>query len=360
MRSRAVCEVACCVLEYRQEGNGGPDMRCGYCGRKLIDAAVALGYCPSCGTPILRANEMPVGVAMAHGAEAAQLPAPPLAPQPGVPGLTPPPQAQLPDDLRSPYGPVGEAPPPPTAGRMVDALPAAPSPQLSATITQPRGGRGITYVAVLLVLLLLGGGGYTLLRSGVINFPATSTAVSTAVPTPTIIPQSTQTPTPRPTSTPSPTVPSPPADYIRFFSISGVFGLDYPASWSEINQTAGTNTNYIFKSADLNQYVDITESSQPITPRDIVSSLQEFVNNSAGSADFGVIQDATPTTIGANTWTSAQVTFTINNQTQDAIGYAANHGSEGFIIIYSAPTADFQTLPGSNFSEMVSTFTYLR
>lgn len=396
-------------------------MRCGYCGRKLTDAAVAMGYCPSCGTHLAReAVPAPesapkaaiVGATVSRGLPEPQLPSFPEALRSGTPSYYPPlPSAPrsnasspLPDAMRSRMpshypASLPEAarsrtpsyfPPPETrtpsgfppglnfgeSGERGPALPANSRALVDAapSITPEHQRRSNPLlIGLILLLLLLGAGGSVLFvvagthgsgpLAGVFKTPAPF-PTSTSLPTATSAPRPTTTPvptaTPFPTATPLPTVPPAPIGFTRFTSPDASFGLNYPTTWMESSTTQGTTSNFSFTSADMNEFVRITEAAQSqTTSPDIASALQSFVNATAGSSGYRLTSDATPQRLGEFTWTTASAVYMLNSVQQDIIGYAINVQGNIYIMIYTAPVSFFNTGPNSNFGNMVNSFTFL-
>jgi|GEM_PF-2820211 len=364
-------------------------MRCGQCGRQLTNAAQAMGYCPSCGTllpddvvamatpPISRTIvEQAPAVALSQAASpyalaAAQTdnrahgrisrPEPPPPPASG----TSPPRRVVPDGraehetsvrppvLSMPLPPVMLPPP-----RANVASPAAQPPnQVPPLITEitPRNNRPImtALIALLIVFVIVSAGALIMVSKGMTTH--TAVAIPTTVSTETPLPTATS----LPTATPVPTVPPAPNGYATFISPDGTFGLNYQAIWNASAPNVLTGgTTYSFSATDL-QAAQITETTRGIVVNSIVSDLQTYVissNGTAFSATDGPIHDKQ----GANVWSRADGTFTQGTQTISVIGLAINYHDHGYIFIYSAPTASFNSLPGSAFAEMVNSFTFLR
>lgn len=374
-------------------------MRCGYCGRKLTDAALALGYCPSCGTHVASAPSAPQrggspGLFAATTTPSRPLidpPAPPAsavrsAPFVPLPALSPPSPNASRTPTYPPPGTIARQPSQPMPGTR-SATPSRPAPGIPppsrppvADLPSPRGavnqrvprrGGGALVVTVLALLLLAAVGGGTLYIAaaqgvgplvGLVKaVKATATTAPTVTHAPTQTPQPTVTPTATiapPTPTPLPTVPPAPAGYTTFTSADNAFGLDYPSLWTPGQSVQNGNTTYTFTSPNQTQVAQVLQTVSTISPGDIVSYLQNFVVNSNGT-NYQTTQDATSYQNGTNAWTRAQATYTIAGASQSVIGLAINRGAHGYLVIYTAPTVSFDISSGSNFAEVVNSFTFL-
>ncbi|HKD75425.1 MAG TPA: hypothetical protein VKB76_08020, partial [Ktedonobacterales bacterium] len=108
------------------------------------------------------------------------------------------------------------------------------------------------------------------------------------------------------------------------------------------------------------EFAQITVSATTIAPASIASYIQNFVASS-NSTNFQQSGGTSDVTKGANTWTSAQGTFTdAGGGSRMIIGLALNHNQQGYIFIYDAPGNVYTILPGSAFAEMVDSLTFLR
>jgi hypothetical protein len=341
--------------------------QCSVCGREVIPASLALGFCPSCGNPV------GAGVSFAaHGAPSpARLPEAQIASSTqSRPIIDAPPQIYpiLSDVSTLPPAPQVSRPLPGTAySRLDDVAPAESPPPAQSGIPEPaaaapaarRGGGAVTALLVALVLLIAGVG--VLFATGksnaLLGLFGQSIHVGTAA-TP-IPPTATATVTPiPPTATPKPTVPPPPPGYSTFISQDGTYGMDVPADWQHSSLTANDTVSDSFGSATTGEFIQMTESSAPITPSNIVSYLQSFVAGSNGLA-FHVTVSAATVTINGNTWERAQGVFTLNGQGQSIIGLAIDVGGHGYVFIYTASVANFDTQPGTAYDQIVSSLTFL-
>jgi hypothetical protein len=320
-------------------------MRCGQCGRKLTDAALAMGYCPSCGnifapdaTLMVTAERAPV---VAQPAPVAGALPPSVVPREGASKLSRP----LPSQAALPR-----------VSQPIAAQPPAVSP-VAATPAQSGIQQNIIFraaIAALAVLALIGIGVLIFTHQGQ---TATHSSPPTEVPaTATIAP--TQTAAPAPTAVAA--VPTPPAGFTTFFSPDHSFGMNYESSWIEKGPTTQTGSTAFTFTAPNRESVQITVSATTIEPASIVSYIQNFVASS-NSTNFQQSGGTTDVTKGANTWTSAQGSFTdATGAPRMIIGLALNHNQQGYIFIYDAPGSVYTILPGSAFAEMVDSLTFLR
>jgi len=323
--------------------------QCKNCGRTLTEAALALGYCPSCGTLVDPA--------------APSTPTPLAVSQPVVNTPLPPPESKA-DNLTTPQPPSSALQPAPLISPPVQLEPAASPPPPSITRTvQPRNNAGLI-VAIIAILLLISATGGTLAYVGqqgqgpFAGYFGKTTVIIAA--TATIIPTATVAPTQTvaPTATPLPSVPPAPVGYQRFISTSKLYGLNYPALWTtnDIPGNAIDSTGFI--SSDQSEFFQVSETTSLVTTTDVSQYLTTFVNNDSGS-NFQLTAPAQPFSTGSNTWTEAKGTYTANGKSYSVVGLAINHETHGYIVVYSAQVAAFKTVAGSTFAQMIGSFTFL-
>jgi hypothetical protein len=314
-------------------------MRCGQCGRRLTDAALAMGYCPSCGnifapdtTPIVTAERAPSLAAPAPSA-----------------GALPP--ATLSRPLPSPAAPLRASQPIAPQTPTVSPIATTPTQPGILQSTLVRAG-----VAGLAVLALIGIGALIIANNQGKGSTHNSSPVAGATATATIAP--TITPSPAPTAVTA--VPTPPAGYTTFFNPDHSFGLNYQTSWIEKGPTTQAGSTIFTFTAPNREFAQITVSTTTIAPSSIAAYMQNFVASS-NSTNFQQSGGTTDVTKGANTWTSAQGTFTdAGGGSRMIIGLALNHNQQGYIFIYDAPNSVYTILPGSAFAEMADSLTFLR
>lgn len=300
-------------------------MQCGQCGRELTAAAIALGYCPQCGTHLEPESTSPGHSGASQALNDAGSP----------PAIQ---SGSHPEPV--PHSPVPIAPPP-------------------AAITTYRNTGAVPAILIVMLVVILAIGAALVVRpdwrtellaSG--NIPGThKTPVASATAT------ATATPLP-PTPTPLPAVPPPPVGYKTFTSADGVFGWNVPTAWTPSTSSNGGATSANFVSPDQLEFVQVTSTSSTIDPASIAAYLQTFATSSNGT-NFQVTEPANQTDINQTTWERAQATYMLNNEPQQVVGFAANHAGHGYILLYTAPSGSFQAGAGSTFQTMVNSFTFL-
>jgi hypothetical protein len=400
-------------------------MRCGHCGRKLTAAALALGYCPHCGSLLRSDDEGPMrrmGVhedrqdpALPAPSQAALPPPDAYAAQAMPPGRTSLPQhpsvMSFPDAMQSPTTPPSSmngrtsvpqpsAHPPPQysqgytsqgytstpgygassatpggpgaqPGPMVEAapppvMPPPLPPQPNRRSSTPAIiGTVLVLVAVTFGALFIAGGNGVGPFAHAAHTATTTSAASTATPgitpvaTATSAPVATDTPVP-PTATPLPAVPTAPAGFTTYNSTDGVFGLNYPTSWTTSTTPPNNGiTGFNFVSPlSSSEAATVDESDTAIDPTNIAVYVRNFANSSNGT-NVQITQAPATQTIGKNDWTVAQATYTANDGEHKVIGLAINDGTTGLIFFYDAPSSSFHTDSGSSYDVMVKSFTIL-
>ncbi len=327
-------------------------IRCATCGREVIHAAQELGYCPSCGTA--------VGAERAPASSAAIAPpivdAPPFVPAVSRPidpyampaALTSAPFL-TPDSGESEHLAMA-SPPAELAPPSMPTLPGLPPPRR-------RGNAGLA-VGIVLVLLAIASGGALYIANNRNLGPLSSITPPIAQATATSMPTATATPLP-PTPTPAPTVPPAPTGFTTFTSGDGSYGMNVPTAWTHKNTNGSDAVMDSFASTATNEYVLCTESATTITPDSIATYLQNFVTGYNGGG-FHITKSASSVTIGPNTWETAQGSFQSGGQGQSVVGYAINQNGHGYILIYAAPVTSFNTGNGSDFNQIVTSFTFLQ
>jgi hypothetical protein len=341
-------------------------MRCGQCGRKLTEAALAMGYCPSCGNILPEGESLPLTATDHMLQQAAEQQsmigiAPPVAPPRLSHPVAPPvmnapmaPRYSHPIDVPNVRPAVG-----PSRPLVPPAITPAPPATVVVTHVQPQRANALLIALIVVVALILvaGSGLFVAGKNGAgplaflgaasnQSAPASATPLATA--------------TARPTATPVPTVPPAPPGFVTFYSQDRSFGLNYDQSWTPAGPTPDSGergSSYNFSSPQQ-QFFQVTEAATTIAPVDITQFIQTFIASSNGTG-FQMIGSVTNNTNGANTWTTAQGTYVSNGQSWSIIGLASNHAQHGYIAIYTAPASLYNTLPGSQFAEMVNSFTFL-
>ncbi len=210
--------------------------------------------------------------------------------------------------------------------------------------------------AALIVLILVGIGVLIIAsrpgQTAALNTHPTATAAMTATTAPT------QTASPAPTTVAA--VPTPPTGFTTFFSPDHSFGMNYATSWIAKGPTSQTGSTAFTFTAPNRESVQITVSATTIEPSSIAAYIQNFVASSNGTG-FQQSGSTTDVTKGANTWTSAQGSYTdADGGSRMIIGLALNHDQQGYIFIYDAPGSVFDISPGSAFAEMADSLTFLR
>jgi hypothetical protein len=347
------------------EGAKVQGMRCEHCGRKLTAAAIAMGFCPHCGTllgdaapPLVTVQEVP-GYAMTTQRERIGLPA-------GSEQVPSQQEAFLfpergPNSGESPYTAQSATPLPPT--HFVDA--ASPvSPSLSVT---PHRNPLLGIVVTLLVVIIVGAGAlFVVGQNGKGPFASVSRSTSgQSSATPTVAPSATAVPataTPAPpTATPQPAVPTPLAGFSTFLSADGVFGLNYPSAWTSTPTSPANGETFFNFSADFarSEFVQVVESATPISVKTVGTTYLANYAASSNGTNFQLTQDATSQPIGSNTWMMAQGTYIGNDGQHKVIALAIDHGEQGFLVFYDAIAGQYQTGTGSSYDTMVKSFTFL-
>lgn len=337
-------------------------MRCEICGRKLTDAAIALGYCPSCGSAIAT-------TVIEHAQRKIQLSIHEDSPSTINTINT---QGEIEAILLQPATVTQEAVVHNAEGGIVqqvnDRLPAVATERppvvpevmpVNVTTTQ-HSNILISVLLALIAILVIAIVGLVVTGSVRINgfiSPFASTTHASVIATSTLSP--TNTVISAPTPTPLPSVPPAPDGYTSFISLDRQFGFNIPVPWTANKPLQiGSATTYSITSPSGSQFSQITQTPTSIVPANISSYLANFVQSSQG-ANFQATGSAVTFTSGKNTWIRLECTYTINGLSQNCVGLALNYHDQGFIFIYSADPPDYSTLPGSPFAEMIGSFTFL-
>ncbi len=340
-------------------------MRCSHCGRELTNAAVQLGYCPSCGELITQNNSQDIANQRKYAIKISQ-----------------------PEDLHEPSSALiqssqgtilhaAEPPEPLQQSAQIHKQAAAPAAASSKHLETPNGqpplpaaenpviihknNTGLIAIILfsILAIMVLSVGALFLVKPNIASGflkNSTTAAAPTQPATATSAPTATATAAP----TPLPTVPPPPQGYTAYTDPSHHFGFDYTTTWNANAPTTLSNLiTYTFETPDLKTIAVINQvTNGAITPNNIGVYLANFSTGQNGQ-NFQVTQAAAQFTSGANTWVRAVGQYTVGGQSFTCEGLALIHENQGYILIYAAPAANFADSAGTPFAEMVSTFTFL-
>ncbi len=343
-------------------------MRCSHCGRELTNAALQLGYCPSCGELVTQNNSQDNAQQRKYSIKISQpedLNEPSSAliqsahgtiQQPEEPPKTQQPSAQLQKQSAAPAAVSSK--------HLENSGSQLPQPVITNTVVARKSNTGLIAIILfsVLAIMALSVGALFLAKpniaAGILgNAKTTPAATQQATATATSAPTATPTITP----TPLPTVPAPPQGYTAYTDPSHHFGFDYTTSWNANAPSTLSNViTYTFETPDLKTKAVINQvTNGAITPNNIgVNYLANFSTGQNGQ-NFQVTQAAAQFTSGANTWVRAEGQYTVGGQSYTCVGLALIHENQGYIIIYSAPTASFDDSAGTPFAEMISSFTFL-
>jgi hypothetical protein len=298
-------------------------MRCGHCGRKLIDAAIELGYCPSCGTHL--ANSV-------------------SARNPSQPLLV---QSTSTPEIQSSSG-----------SSSVPVTVDSSSSSLSSIGSKP--SMPVTIIIGAVVTLLIAGSIVWFFSSGKGQFFGNKISSTSATNTPGILITPTSVATS--TTTPSPVIaiPSPTLGYSLYRGPDGSFGLNYPSNWGKTTtQTNSDATRYTFISVDQSEMVRIETRNTAIDLKTVADIMQGFVTDDNGT-DLQSLLPVTTYPYGpSNVWTGAQGSYMNSNGPQKLFVLAINHNEHGYIFVYKASSLSYNIIAGSSFASMISTFTFL-
>jgi hypothetical protein len=322
-------------------------MRCGNCGRTLTEAALALGYCPSCGAHLTE-DSIPQKATVLTESRTASAPLAERIPSQPVKSLP------IPEQMIAP-------PPVPDRPAQEQPVPTTPVIVSQQSVMSPSTKALIALVSVLIIVIGVAG---VLIVVGQQGHGPFAKQVQHGTPVATSAATSTLAPTGKtePTATSLPSVPTPTLAYMTYTSSDQLFGLNYPRNWTaQDKQTiAGTSdVKYPFQSPDQTELFQIVQSPNTIDASTASQIMQTYVTNDSGS-DLQVSNQPASFTSGSNTWTRTDGTYTKNSQTVEISVLLANHGGKGYTLIYTGIGQTSPPIVGTVFATMVSTFTFLR
>ncbi len=163
--------------------------------------------------------------------------------------------------------------------------------------------------------------------------------------------------TPTPTTAPSPT-PTPVLDS-TFTSSDGVYTFQYPGSWSSTPlNTAPVVNGDLLISPDTQDYFITVPLNLGIPASQYPSFLQGFLP-AFGGKNIKITPKGN-VTIGANTWTEDDVTFTKNGTPYDGAQFGLSHHGKTFLVLVLAPASTADSVGTTYFQPMLTSLKFLK
>jgi hypothetical protein len=166
-------------------------------------------------------------------------------------------------------------------------------------------------------------------------------------------------PTATATTAPTATPTINPALSSTFTSSDGVYTFGFPSTWSKtpVNQSPFVNGVILF-SPDAKDFFVTLPANQGLPSSQYKQVLQGFLQGlPATNIKFG--QTGTPT-LGANTWTAIDATYTYKGTAYDSTQFGLTHNGNAFLVVVGAPHADSDTVGSTYFLPMITSLKFLK